>query len=383
MQLSNLATSSGGSLIRKMFNEALKLDDVVSFTVGEPDFITPQPAIDAVCKAWQDGLTHYTPNSGIPVLRQALAEYHAKDLKPDPAKNIIITVGAVEALQLTLLTLVNPGEEVIVFSPVWSNYFGQIRVAGAVCKAVPTFEENGFMPDPDDLEKAITPKTKMIMINSPSNPTGAVIDRGVYDRIAEILRKHKDIYVISDEVYSRIIFDGEHVSLTDYEDLRDRIIYINSFSKMLAMTGWRVGYAIAEESIIAAMTKLTENLVSCVSEPNQIGAAVGLRECQADIERMRGIYKTRRDILHKGINDIPGMSAILPKGAFYLFANIKELGMGSEEFCMGLLKKTGVVIVPGIGFGEAGEGFVRFSYATSEENIHEGIKRIDGYVRSL
>jgi len=387
MELSNLAQNLGGSVIREMFNEALKMEDTISFTVGEPDFITPKPIIDEACRCWELGLTHYTPNSGVAELRQAIAEYHANDLRPDPESQIMVSCGATEAIQMALFTLVNPGDEVIVVTPAWPNYFGQIGMTGAILKTVPAREENGFVPDPDDIRAAITPKTKVIILNSPSNPTGAVIDRDTCRALAELLRE-RDIYVISDEIYSRLVYADEgYTSLTSFDGMMEKTVYISGFSKMFAMTGWRLGYAIARPDIIRNMTKLHENGASCLPAPSQLAAAVGLRTCLSEIDTMRESYRRRRDLVCSLINDIPGMSIRPPKGAFYAFTNIKPIaaatGMTSREFCMDLLKKTGVVIVPGSGFGECGEGFVRITYATSDENIVRGMGRMKDYVGGL
>ncbi len=382
LELSNLVRSSGGSIIRKMFNESLKITDKVNFTVGEPDFITPQPIIDAACRGWQAGLTHYTPNAGILELRQEIAKYETK-LDPDPESQVIITAGGTEAIQLALFTLVNPGEEVIMITPTWPNYFGQISMCGGKVKTVEVSEENGFIATPEELKQAITKNTKAIIINSPSNPTGAVVNPETIKAYAEIIA-NEDVFVITDEVYNRIVYDGESFSsLTDFPELKNKIVYINSFSKMFAMTGWRLGYAISTPEIVQNMIKMHENGASCLSGPSQMGAAEALRSCQDDIERMRSIYEKRRNLIYEMVNDIDGISCIRPKGAFYAFVNIKETGMSSEEFCMSLLKKAGVVGVPGSGFGSNGEGYVRFSYATSEENIIEGFKRVRKFMESL
>lgn len=382
MELSKIAQNLGGSAIRQMFNEALKMTDTISFTVGEPDFITPKPIIDDACLNWQKGLTHYTANAGVLSLRQEIAKYETR-LNPDPESQIIVTCGATEAIQMALFTIVDPGDEVIVVTPAWPNYFGQIGMCGAILKEVPAREENHFVPEIDDIKKAISSKTKAIILNSPSNPTGAVIDADTMQQLADLFR-NRNIFVIADEVYNRLVYDQErYCSITSFDGLEDKIIYINSFSKMFAMTGWRLGYAVSKPDIIRNMTKLHENGASCLPAPSQIAAATALREHQHEIERMRQIYEKRRNIICGLINQVDGISCKTPKGAFYVFANIKKTGMRSEDFCMSLLKKTGVVTVPGSGFGESGEGFVRFTYATSEENIQEGLKRIKGFVETL
>ncbi len=387
MQLSKLAQNLGGSAIRAMYNEALKMKDTISFTVGEPDFITPKPIIDEACRCWEQGLTHYTPNAGVLPLRQAIAEYHKSDLNPDPETQIMVSCGATEAIQMALFTLVDPGDEVIVVTPAWPNYFGQIGMTGATLKVVPAYEENNFVPDPEDIKKAIGPKTKVIILNSPSNPTGAVIDRATCKALADIL-VHRDIYVIADEIYSRLVYDEEgYTSITSFDGMIDKTVYISGFSKMFAMTGWRLGYAIARPDIIRNMTKLHENGASCLPAPSQIAAAVGLKQCLPEIENMRKIYLERRNLICSLINATPGLSIHPPKGAFYAFTNAKELchatGLSSMELCMDLLKKIGVVTVPGSGFGDVGEGFVRITYATSTENIKAGFERINDYVRGL
>lgn len=387
MELSKLAQNLGGSVIREMFNEALKMKDTISFTVGEPDFVTPKPIIDEACKCWEEGMTHYTPNSGVLDLRKAIAEYHAGDLRPDPEAEIMVSCGATEAIQMALFTLVNPGEEVIVITPAWPNYFGQIGMCGAEMKVVPAREENHFIPDPDDIKNAITDKTKAIILNSPSNPTGAVMDHDTCKAIAEILRD-RDIYVIADEIYSRLVYsDQPYTSITSFDGMMEKTVYISGFSKMFAMTGWRLGYAIAKPEIIKNMTKLHENGASCLPAPSQMAAAYGLQHCIPEIENMRLSYLRRRDLICSLIEETPGLSIKKPEGAFYAFVNAKELckktGLNSKDLCMDILKKTGVVTVPGSGFGDGGEGFIRITYATSDENIKKGFERIKGYVGGI
>ncbi len=388
LELSQLAKGLGGSAIREMFNEAQNMTNTISFTVGEPDFITPQPIIEEVCRRFEEGLTHYTPNSGVAELRKAIAKYHRDrgELDPNPDKNIMVSCGATEAIQMALFTLADPGDEVILPTPAWPNYFGQIGMCGARLVEVPTREENGFAPDPQDLLAAITDRTKVIILNSPCNPTGAVIEKARYDAIIDVL-KDREIFIIADEVYSRLVYADEYTSITGYKDILDRVVYINGFSKMFAMTGWRLGYAIAREDIITNMTKLHENGASCLPAPTQLAAAYGLVTCLPKIEEMRLSYLRRRNLICSLINKIPGFSVKTPNGAFYAFANVKPVlaatGMNSKELCMDILKNTGCVTVPGSGFGECGEGFIRITYATSDEKIIEGMKRIKEYISSL
>jgi len=382
MKLSDLANGMAVSAAREMFDLMRAMTDTVNFTLGEPDFVTPRPVIDAACDAWREGRTFYTPNCGVAGLRQAIADYHKGGLAPDPETQIIVTCGATEALQTALFTVANPGDEVILITPAWPNFYGQIRMCGAIPKIVPAREQNDFMPDPDDIKNALTAKTRAIIINSPSNPTGAVVDRDTYGRIVEILRE-RDIFIIADEVYSRLIYGTEHISISEFPEVWDKTIYINSFSKMLAMTGWRLGYAIAAPGVVANMAKLHEYGASCLPEPSQLAAAHALYTQDAEIERMRAAYERRRDLICDEISKISGMSCRAPKGAFYLFPNITGTGLNSRDFCMELLRATGVAAVPGSGFGEGGEGYIRMCYATSEENIREGMLRMRRFMEGL
>lgn len=378
MELSKLAQKAEGSVIREMYNLALTMQNTISFTVGEPDFITPKRIIDEACKYWQQGLTHYTPNIGLVQLRQEIAKLHADDMQPDP-EQIMISCGATEAIQMALFTLCDPGDEVIVITPAWPNYFGQIAMTGAVTVPVAAREENDFIPEVDAIRRAITPKTKCIILNSPSNPTGAVMGRETCARLAALLRE-RDIWIIADEIYSRLVYDeAGYTSITSFEGIMEKTVYISGFSKMFAMTGWRLGYAIGPQAVIANMTKLHENGASNLPAPSQLAAAAGLRECMGEVAVMRESYHRRRDLICELIAQVPGFSIRRPKGAFYAFVNIQKTGMQSKELSMDLLQKTGVVTVPGSGFGDAGEGFIRLTYATSDENIREGLRRIRQY----
>ncbi len=376
IEMSELAKNTKGSMIRKMFNATVGMNNLLNFTVGQPDFTTPQPIVERAVLGLKQGKTHYTANRGIPELLQEIANFHNEEMNSDPEQNILVTGGAGEALQLALLATVNPGDEVILFTPAWPNYFGQLEIVGAKTVLVSTREEDQFAPDPDAIRSAISSSTKAIIINSPCNPTGAVIPPDVMLEIAKII-EGTNIFVIVDEVYRNIVYDEEaFASLTSYHHLRDQLIFINSFSKMFAMTGWRIGYAIARPDIIDQMTKLHENGISCIFEPLQMAAAEGLRSCMPDVANFLEIYRRRRDLIVSGINSINGLSCNTPKGAFYAFININAFGSTSEEFCMELLQKTQCVTVPGIGFGPDLDNYMRVSYATSEENIAEFLRRL-------
>lgn len=385
IKISNMTQGIGGSPIRKMFNIANKMTDVISFTVGEPDFVTPQNIMDAASRAMNEGQTHYTLNAGILPLRKAVAKrLHDKNsIFVDPEKEIIITAGGMEALILCMMVLINPGDEVILSDPYWPNHPAQVKMCGGIPRLVKVYESDGFIYNCDNIRKAINKNTKAILVNSPANPTGGVVDKETMKEIAKIAIEN-DLIVISDEVYQHFLYDGaEFVSISSFEGMKERTVIIDSFSKTYAMTGWRVGYAAGPEEIIQNMIKLQENVVGCINTPTQYAAIEALEGTQEPLKRMIEKYAERRTLLIDGINKIPNLSCIKPKGAFYAFVNISKSKMKSEEFAVNLLKNTGVVVVPGSGFGEAGDEFIRMSYATSEENILEGLKRIDGFMRSL
>lgn len=385
VRVSKIAQEIKGSTIRKMFNMASGMTDTVSFALGEPDFTTSKNIIDAACKALQDGHTHYTPNAGILPLRQAIAKKlkNKNNVETDPETEVMITAGGMEALMLVMMVTMDPGDEIILADPFWTNHPSQVLMAGAIPKFVKVYEEDGFAYNPDNVRKAINNKTKAILINSPANPTGGVAEREVLEELARIAIEH-DLIVITDEVYQHLIYDGaEFVSIASLTGMKERTVIIDSFSKAYAMTGWRIGYAAGCKEILQNMVKLHENVVSCITTSSQYGAIEALEGPQDYLGYMLEKYAMRRNLIVEGINSIEKLSCIKPKGAFYAFPNITGTGMKSEEFAVELLKKTGVVVVPGSGFGEAGEGFIRISYATSEENIKEGLKRIKAFVQGL
>jgi aminotransferase len=385
VQVSKIAREIKGSTIRKMFNMASSMTDTVSFALGEPDFTTSKNIIDAACKALQDGITHYTPNAGILPLRQAIAKKlkNKNNVEIDPETEVMVTAGGMEALMLVMMVTLDPGDEIILTDPFWTNHPSQVLMTGAIPRFVKVYEEDGFAYNPDNVRKAINSKTKAILINSPANPTGGVAGREVLEEIAKMAIEH-DLIVITDEVYQHLIYDGaEFVSIASLPGMKERTVIIDSFSKAYAMTGWRIGYAAGCREILQNMIKLHENVVSCITTSSQYGAIEALEGPQDYLGYMLEKYAARRNLIVEGINSIEKLSCIKPKGAFYAFPNITGTGMKSEEFAVELLKKTGVVVVPGSGFGEAGEGFIRISYATSEENIKEGLRRIKAFVQGL
>ena len=380
------AVASGlpNSPIRRMFNIAATMSDVVSFTVGEPDFVTPRNIMEAANRAALRGETHYTANAGILPLRQAVSRRALADsgLASDPEREVIVTAGGMEALILLMMVTIEPGDEVIISDPHWSNYPQQVTMCGGVPRFVPVREANGFVYDPDDVRRAISKRTKMIIVNSPANPTGGVAGKETLRELAKIAAE-RDILVISDEVYRHFLYDGaEFASIASFDGMKERTILIDSFSKTYAMTGWRVGFAVGPEEIVRNMVKYQENVVGSVNTPAQYAAIEALEGPQDSLHAMIERYSQRRKLLVGGLNAIEGISCVPPKGAFYCFVNVSRLGKRSEDFAMELLKATGVVVVPGSGFGDAGEGFVRMSYATSEENIAKGLERIKRFVES-
>ena len=381
--ISNKSQKTPHSVIREMFALQTGLDNVISFALGEPDFTAPQHVIDATVASLQRGETHYTPNAGIPALRQAVSDLYKRrglDYKPS---EVLIGAGAISMLNLACTAMLDIGDEVLVPDPGWANYVGLMMQVGAVPVPIHLKEENGFMYDVADLQAALTPKTKMILLNSPSNPTGGVASADNLRQIADFA-KANDLYILTDEIYRELLWDDEpYTSIASFPGMKERTVVVDGFSKTYAMTGWRLAWAVAPEEVIVVMTKLRENVLSSVNEGMQWGGVAALNGSQECVEEMKRQYRRRREIIVGGLNDMKGVSCLMPKGAFYAFPNISKLGIPSREFAMRLLKEKHVVVVPGTGFGEGGEGFVRLAYATSEDNIREGLRRMKEFVESL
>lgn len=380
--LSIVAEKVTPSPIRQMFNKAIGMEDVVSFTVGEPDFNTPDNIVEAAVRALQSGEHHYTPNAGIMPLRQAISKAAKKshNLTYSAEDEIIVTAGGMEALMLTMMTLLDPGDEFILGDPCWTNYSRQVLICSAEPKFVPVKAENDFTFAPEDLEAAITPKTKAFLINSPANPTGGIASKELIEKLAEIAVKH-DLYVISDEVYSRLLYDGNTAySIATLPGMKERTIIVNSFSKTYAMTGWRVGYAMGPSEIIRNMVKLQENVAACVNSAAQFGALAALEDSQNPVDEMLQTYAHRRDVVIKELSTIPALQYFAPQGAFYAFVDISSTGMSASEFAADLLEKEHVIVVPGQAFGRDSDQYIRISFATSETAIREGMARIRHYL---
>lgn len=383
--ISNVAKKVQPSPIRQMFNLADGMEDVVSFTVGEPDFDTPQHIVDAAIDALKNGEHHYTPNAGILPLRTAISEVisHSHGLSYAPDKEIIVTAGGMEALLLTMLTILNPGDEFILSDPCWTNYSRQVEICSAVPMFVRVNAENGFTFNPDDLERAITPQTKGFLINSPANPTGGIAEKKILQKLAEIAIHH-DLYVISDEVYSALVYEDKKItSIATIPGMKERTVIINSFSKTYAMTGWRVGYAVGPQHLISQMVKLQENVAACVNSAAQYGALAALTGTQEPLSEMLKTYAERRTYVLDAFSKIKGLTCFIPQGAFYAFVDVSATGMDAETFAKDLLQKAKVIVVPGSAFGSYGANFVRLSFATSLENIKQGLQRIGKYMNNL
>jgi aspartate/methionine/tyrosine aminotransferase len=378
IELSMAAKNAMPSGVRRMFELAKRYPDAINLTLGEPGFITPQNIIDAGVDALKAGKTKYTPNAGIKPLRDAIAYKLLREngIKCDPDKNLIVTAGATQALMLAMVTLVNPGDEVILQGPNWPDYMGQIDMANAKAVFAKVDESNGFKMTADIIEPLITEKTKLIIINSPSNPTGGVLDESDLKEIAALIKKYK-IFVISDEPYERLVYDGfVQKSLAAMDGIEDYVLTVNSFSKTFAMTGFRVGYICANEKITENLIKLHENMVASVPEPMQMAAVEAIYRGEDAVRQMVEYYDRNRHLIVDGLNEIKGFSCLMPKGAFYVFPSIRDFQMTSRETAEYILEKTHVVTSPGSAFGPHGEGYIRICYASKYEDIEEALRRM-------
>jgi len=370
--------------IRKFFELVQKSEGIVSLGVGEPDFPTPEALKNDAIQAIQSDHSCYTSNYGMPELRERISkklkDVNGVDRSPDD--EILITVGVSEALDLAIRAILDPGDEVIIPDPSYVSYKPNVWFAYGEPVAVPTTEENEFRVQSDDIKEKITEKTKAIIIPSPNNPTGSIMRKKDLEDVADIVKEH-DLVAISDEIYEELIYDGEkHHSIGSFNGMEDSTITINGFSKAYAFTGWRLGYAAGNSEIIEAMMKIHQYTIMCAPTVSQY-AALNAFEQEEPVREMVKEYDARRKLLVKGLNELPGISCIMPKGAFYTFPNIKGTGMGSEDFAERLLKEGGVAVVPGNTFGEAGEGYVRCAYCVSRESISEALERMDRFMQSL
>ena len=367
--------------IRKFFDIVATMKDVVSLGIGEPDFTTPAPIIEAGIRSMHHGDTHYTSNAGLIELRQAVVEHLNRlyGVTYDPQDGVIITVGVSEALYLTMTALLNPGEEVIIPTPCFVSYQAEVTLAGGVPVEVPTYVENGFQLRPDALKAAITPRTKAILLNYPNNPTGAVYTREVLVEIARIAEEH-DLIVISDEVYDQLVYGIQHVCFASLPGMQPRTILLGGFSKNYAMTGWRAGYAVGPGEIIKGLVRIHQYTIMSAPTMSQVAAVEALKNGEQFVVEMREEYDRRRKLIVGGLNQL-GLPTFEPKGAFYAFPNITVTGLDDEAFAQKLLEEERVAVVPGSSFGAGGEGYVRCSYATSYEKLEEALRRMERFMR--
>lgn len=382
--LSRRAVAIKPSGIRRFFDIAAEMDDVISLGVGEPDFKTPWNIRRAGIESLERGHTWYTANSGLMQLREAACGYLKRrfTLEYDPKKELLITVGGSEAIDIAIRSLVEPGDEVLVVEPSFVCYTPITELTGGVPVPIATRAEDAFRLTPEQLKAAITPRTKLLILPFPNNPTGAVMRRAHLEAIAGVLRG-TDIMVLSDEIYAELTYgDERHISFAEIDGMKERTILVQGFSKSYAMTGWRLGYAAGPAPVIKQMTKIHQFSIMCAPTTSQYAAVEALRNGDADIEEMRGQYDMRRRLLVDGLNRM-GLDCFSPEGAFYVFPSIRSTGLSSSDFCMRLLEAERVAVVPGDAFGESGEGFVRISYSYSVNHLLEALKRIDRFLKTL
>lgn len=369
--------------IRKFFDIVTEMDDVISLSVGEPDFDTPWHIRDEGIYSLEKGRTFYTSNAGLKELKEEIALYlkRKQGVEYDPKSEIFVTVGGSEAIDVAMRAMLNPGEEVLIPQPSFVSYEPCAILAGGIPVIINLKPENEFRLTAQDLEMAITDKTKIVVLPFPNNPTGAIMERKDLEEIADVIIKN-DLFVISDEIYSELTYKEKHVSIVEIPGMQERTVLINGFSKAYAMTGWRLGYACAPKEIIAQMLKIHQFAIMCAPTTSQYAAVEALRNGDDDVLEMREAYNQRRRYLMHAFKEM-GLECFEPFGAFYAFPCIKEFGMTSDEFAMRFLKEERVAIVPGTAFGDCGEGFLRISYASSMENLKTAMKRLADFIERL
>lgn len=385
IQTSITASNIKLSLVRSLFNEAKKYDDVIDFTLGDPDVQPHQAIKDAACAAIQEGKTRYSQNAGLLALRQTISKYYVRKegFEYNPETEIMVTVGAMEGLYLALLSMLNPGDEVIMPAPYYVNYVQMVRMCHAEPIIVDSPERTDLSFDVSEIEKAITPKTRAIMINTPSNPSGRIIPQDKIEGIAALAKKY-DLVVISDEVYKCLIYDNKPFrSIVAIDGMRERTILINSLSKEFCMTGYRIGYVLAPEEVIAAMTKLQENVCACAPLPSQYAAIKALSGEEDYSKNMVDIFTKRRNILFDGLSKIEKFNVKAPEATFYMMVDISKTGMDSIDFCYALLRGAHVAVVPGVTYGQCCDKYIRIAFTLDEEKIKEGVRRITEFIKSL
>ncbi|WP_026558975.1 aminotransferase [Bacillus sp. J37] len=379
--LSSTVKNLKPSGIRKFFDLASSMEGVISLGVGEPDFVTPWNVREASILSLEQGYTSYTANAGLLELRNEISYYlkEKTDITYSAKEEILVTVGASQALDIALRAIVNPGDEVIVIEPSFVAYSSLVSLAGGVPVSVQTSGEMEFKLQPSDLEKAITEKTKAIILCSPSNPTGTVLNKEDLEKIASIIEKH-DLLVISDEIYAELTYDEAYTSFVSIEGMAERTILVSGFSKGFAMTGWRLGYVAANQEFLSAMLKIHQYAMMCAPTMAQYAAVEAIKNGKEDVMHMKKSYRQRRNLFVSALNEM-GLSCHVPGGAFYAFPSIQKTNLSSEEFAEELLMEEKVAVVPGSVFGESGEGYIRCSYASSLEQLQEALRRMQRFVQ--
>jgi len=376
-RMKSLGTETAFEVLAKARALEKQGKDIVHLEIGEPDFDTPRNIKDAATKALNEGYTHYVPSAGIPELRQAIADYISKtrNLKVTP-EEVVVTPGGKPIMFYTVLALVNPGDEVLYPNPGFPIYESLINFVGAKPVPIPLEEKNDFSIDREYVKKMITKKTKLIILNSPENPTGGVLSREDLKVVADSISGRNDAFVLSDEIYSRIIYEGKHESITAFPGMKDKTILLDGFSKTYAMTGWRLGYGVMHKDLALKVAQLMTNSNSCTSAFTQMAGVEALTGPQNEAERMVSEFKKRREVIVDGLNKVKGITCKKPRGAFYVFPNIEGTGMDCRKLGEHLLNNAGVAVLPGTSFGKYGEGHLRLSFANSVENIKKALERI-------
>jgi len=381
MELSALSRIIAPTLSRQLFMMAKQYYDVIDFTLGDPDVPTPKVICEAANKAALEGKTRYAPNAGLPALREAIANQVSKESGIDyNANNVAVTVGATQAVYLSFMACINPGDEVIILAPYWVQYENIVKLLGGKPVIIDEFKD-GFEPDPITVFNAITNNTKVIVVNSPNNPSGYIYTDAFLKELAEMASAN-NIRIFSDEAYRSLTYDQDFNSIAKY-CRKEGVVIINSFSKQFAMTGWRVGYVVAEEVFINTVVKFQQNMAVCVATPNQYAAIEAMTNADKYAGGIKDVFQKRRDVLRRELDKIPTLKYQSPQGTFYAFIDISATGLNSKFFCFDLLEKEHVAVIPGVAFGEVFDNYIRLAFTLNEDKIIEGINRINHYINGL
>lgn len=382
-RIKSLGTETAFEVLAKAKALEAEGKEIIHLEIGEPDFDTPKNIKEAAIRALNEGYTHYTPSAGLMKARETVARYisQTRGIEVSP-EEVVITPGGKPVMFFAILALIDSGDEVIYPNPAYPIYESVVNFIGGKPVPIHLREENDFRLDTDELKAAVTPRTKMIIINSPHNPTGGVLTKGDLEAIADLAQRH-DLWVLSDEIYSRIIYSGDHISIASLSGMKERTILLDGFSKTYAMTGWRLGYGVMEVSLAVQIARLMTNCNSCTASFTQMAGIEGLHGPQDEVERMVAEFRERREVIVEGLNSIPGISCRLPRGAFYAFPNITAIGWDCKKLADSLLEEAGVAVLPGTSFGKYGDGYLRLSYANSVGNIRKGLERIRDFVTRI